>query len=144
MNLDQKEKNGFPFSFVGITVAIGFASLFLLGAVLTLLLSKIDHFENYYTLANWLILALTGVVIAVISRLSPEYAMLNSALSSGILSLLRFGIGLAINGTGIRGILSVLIESGVLIGISVLTSVFLTSQKKKRKHGPTKFKFQNQ
>ncbi len=116
-------------------------AIFFLGqSFMAFLLSKIPRFENYYSLACWIVVVLLSLFISLLSLRAQAFSLPYAALSSALLSLFIFAIGLLM-GKGDFQLFPVLFRLLALIFLSCVLVVLFTYQKGRRSSGKAKFRF---
>ncbi len=95
--MDQKQKkSGFSYQVLLLNLFICFACVILFHLIAAFALLKIPHFNSYFSICSWIVLALSTLAIAALQKKSLPLWMY--AISWGIFSLLLFFLGVLING----------------------------------------------
>lgn len=135
----KKSKIGLSVKSVLFTTLFSYALVIAFAFILALIFNGIEKYERLYYLSKYILIAISGISIAVFSRITTDDIISNSAISGALTALLTFGISLCLKGNSID-LISALISLALILILPVafsLIMIFIASNNNKKR----KFKF---
>jgi hypothetical protein len=132
------QKNSIPIKKIVISILLSFVLFFLIQLIFAFSLSKLSHYELYFSVTPWISGVFVAIFNAILFRGSSNYSPFLAALSSGIFFLISIGIGFLMKPA--FSFVFVLARAVICTVLSALFAFLFSRQKKSKRRNPN-FRF---